>query len=456
MKIKSILFSFLMIFVGIVGAYSISMPIFETSAVSEDASVWNGNNNVSDITVNDYEVVLGSGNINTYYIYSAKGLKYFANQVSGGNTYAGSTVYLCVDINLDNRDWTPIGSTSGSASYFAGTFDGQGYSIYNMTINGSYGGGNNYGQWAGFFSSLNSATVKNLNLVNVDIEYGGSNTNIGAIAGTARNSSILNCSVSGNINVTGSSTISGVGGIVGSFYGSTDSTYVENGDYSSKHRIANSRNLTTINGRSNIGGIAGRTEGSVVILESYNEGELSAATSSYIGGLVGNAVPTSSNACLLIKDSYNAGDINIENASNVGGLLGYSSNASGSYSTYFIIEGSYNRGNFVYENSSSARIGGLVGYASRPSGGYTSSGNMTFSRVFNAGSVIYTVGDKETLTIPSGATYSELINISQLALRLMLKTWLALMPKKWQSALLLLVNYLRLCLIVPQKASLIG
>ena len=413
MKIKSILFSFLMIFVGIVGAYSISMPIFETSAVSEDASVWNGNNNVSDITVNDYEVVLGSGNINTYYIYSAKGLKYFANQVSGGNTYAGSTVYLCVDINLDNRDWTPIGSTSGSASYFAGTFDGQGYSIYNMTINGSYGGGNNYGQWAGFFSSLNSATVKNLNLVNVDIEYGGSNTNIGAIAGTARNSSILNCSVSGNINVTGSSTISGVGGIVGSFYGSTDSTYVENGDYSSKHRIANSRNLTTINGRSNIGGIAGRTEGSVVILESYNEGELSAATSSYIGGLVGNAVPTSSNACLLIKDSYNAGDINIENASNVGGLLGYSSNASGSYSTYFIIEGSYNRGNFVYENSSSARIGGLVGYASRPSGGYTSSGNMTFSRVFNAGSVIYTVGDKETLTIPSGATYSELINISQ-------------------------------------------
>ncbi len=104
MKIRSFLFSFLMIFVGIVGAYSISMPIFETSAVSEDASVWDGEN-VTDITENDFYITE-----NSYYIYTARGLKYFSSQVASGNTYAGTTVYLCVDIDLNNMEWTPIGT----------------------------------------------------------------------------------------------------------------------------------------------------------------------------------------------------------------------------------------------------------------------------------------------------------------------------------------------------------
>ena len=420
-----------MIFVGIVGAYSISMPIFETSAVSEDASVWDGEN-VTDITENDFYVILeletapdssenvnynyvvgdqdGNGSYNyLYYIYTARGLKYFSSQVASGNTYAGTTVYLCVDIDLNNMEWTPIGTlASGNSTSFAGTFDGQGYSIYNLQISGSYNGTNNYGQRAGFFSSINSATIQNLSLVDVNISYYGNNTNVGGIAGSATNSSISNCSVSGVIDGTNSNaTYSGmnIGGIVGSFNGSTSN---------SSNKIANSRNLANISGRGYVGGIAGYTQNGVTIEECYNEGTISGENSAYAGGLVGYSNPNSSSYCLHIKYSYNAGQINLDGFSTVGGLLGYSTTARSSYNTYFAIERSYNRGNFVYESASiSTRIGGLVGYAGRPNGWNSGSGNssnLTFSRVFNTGKVIYSEGNSQT--IPNNSTYSEIINVA--------------------------------------------
>ena len=132
MKIKSLIFSFLMIFVGIAGAYSFVLPIQEVSAVSEDASLWDGEY-PTQVSNYDFEMVVelgsnpesapdynyvvgdidGNGEYNNlYYIYSARGFAYFANQVSLGNTYAGETVYLCTDINLNGSSykWTPIKS----------------------------------------------------------------------------------------------------------------------------------------------------------------------------------------------------------------------------------------------------------------------------------------------------------------------------------------------------------
>ena len=57
----------------------------------------------------------------------------FAAAVNGGNNFAGCTVVLTQDIELDeNEDWVPIGTTYAP---FQGTFDGQGHWVSNLYVN---------------------------------------------------------------------------------------------------------------------------------------------------------------------------------------------------------------------------------------------------------------------------------------------------------------------------------
>lgn len=68
-------------------------------------------------------------NSNTYYIANDTDLKAFRDRVNAG-TFAGGTVVLTADINLNNEAWTPIGT---AAHPFEGTFDGQGHKISGLT-----------------------------------------------------------------------------------------------------------------------------------------------------------------------------------------------------------------------------------------------------------------------------------------------------------------------------------
>ena len=102
MKLKSLLLSFLLVLGGIFGgALSFSMPISTTQAVSEDASVWDGVYPNSVSSLDFYE------ENNNVYIYSATGFAYFANTVSSGRTYAGLTIYLEEDIDLEIKEIYP-------------------------------------------------------------------------------------------------------------------------------------------------------------------------------------------------------------------------------------------------------------------------------------------------------------------------------------------------------------
>jgi hypothetical protein len=113
------------------------------------------------------------------------------------------------------RNWTAIGFWQGNSSFtvfaFTGSFDGQGYTITNLRVNGS--------ARQGMFGIIRGGTVRNVGLINPVI----SGTNfVGGIAGTlsndintGQNAVIENCFI---INTTGGS-IGGwnqVGGIVGS------------------------------------------------------------------------------------------------------------------------------------------------------------------------------------------------------------------------------------------------
>ena len=139
----------------------------------------------------------------THYINNVEELKAFRNEVNSGNTYAGVTVYLAADIDLEEEDWTPI-------TKFNGTFDGQDYTISNLWVTGS---GN-----CGFFKQVAdqtehvTGTVKNVNFENATIISQSGNGTAGIIADARLGARINNVNLTGEVTIQG---YRGVGGIVG-------------------------------------------------------------------------------------------------------------------------------------------------------------------------------------------------------------------------------------------------
>jgi hypothetical protein len=111
-----------------------------------------------------------------YIIDSAAKLRGFADAISNGTTYAGYTVKITVNIDLNGKTWNGAAKDRGDSAYaFKGTLDGSGYYISNY-INTDYG----------FFRYLNGATVKNILFKNVNLS---STTNGNRYAGGLASSS---------------------------------------------------------------------------------------------------------------------------------------------------------------------------------------------------------------------------------------------------------------------------
>lgn len=116
--------------------------------------------------------------------------------------FSGKTIKLTADIDLGNKEWTPIGNTSDMK--FAGTFDGQGYTIRGLCINATTDN-------QGLFGYIDkSAIVQNL------IVTGSVTTSKGFTGGivgrsTRSQGTVRNCGFYGTVTATGTS-----GGVVGS------------------------------------------------------------------------------------------------------------------------------------------------------------------------------------------------------------------------------------------------
>lgn len=109
------------------------------------------------------------------------------------NSYAGKTVLLANDIDLNNMPWTPIGQTG--ATEFKGTFDGQGNTIKNLYVDSSAQTGEYYS--SALFGWIEShgqdITIKN---VNVDGATVIGYHNVAVIAGYMEGDSVVeNCNV---------------------------------------------------------------------------------------------------------------------------------------------------------------------------------------------------------------------------------------------------------------------
>ena len=178
-----------------------------------------------------------------------------------------------------------------SLTGFTGNFDGLDNDIFNLNISGT-------GNSTGLFADANGSTIRNFSMIAGAIS--GSD-NVGAIVGSATNSTIE--------NITNTATVSGtnqVGGIVGS----ADNTTINGVE-----------NTASINGTMNVGGIVGSlTNDSNIIGDTGNMGSVTG--SSYnVGGIAGIVKQSSiGNSGTGSSQIYNK--LEVTGAYNVGGIAG--------------------------------------------------------------------------------------------------------------------------------------
>ncbi|MEA4933498.1 MAG: S-layer homology domain-containing protein [Lawsonibacter sp.] len=331
---------------GTEGARGLSSPFGPTSA-----SFW-----TDGITsTGQYPFGGGDGSIQTQAIEisTAEQLAQFAYNVNAGNSYANQYIKLAVNLNLDQKQWVPIGKAS--TAVFAGSFDGGGHSISGMTMTASSGsdcyglfgnlsaGGTiehltiesgsiqffesvGYGYFGGIVGhSLglvkDCVNKADLCIVNNEWTYAGGIVGLGdadtwSYTWSAR---ISGCRNEGDIQI---GRIGSVGGIIGSQMNGTAQTYVDQCE-----------NLGSVTGGRNaeVGGIAGRVGNASVIgvANCFNKGMVSAgapdSNSACAGGILGYQYYT------RVQNCYNTGRVTLIYGAFgntfAGGIVGYSLNS---------------------------------------------------------------------------------------------------------------------------------
>ena len=130
------------------------------------------------VTNENYEsFYLKADYVGYYAISNAGQLFWYANYINTVDRTANAV--LTADIDLENRPWTPIGSTGENSNNFRGIFDGQNYYIRGLYVEGDRAG-------LGFFGEVRTGTVKNFTIfgevvVNTEVDYVGGV--IGSICG---------------------------------------------------------------------------------------------------------------------------------------------------------------------------------------------------------------------------------------------------------------------------------
>ena len=198
-------------------------------------------------------------------------------------------------------DFLPIqdGTSTSNSGVFRGTYDGNGFSILNLSINQQ----RNY---VGLFGIISGATLKNITITNSSItgqEY------VGILIGQARgDNQIENCHVQGTVSAVG------YGGLF------TGADYVRSGSSSDNYSncSANGTITSTDSSPDYIGGFIGYCRHSFIDdCHAIINIDLEANAYRYIGGFVGYFENTE------ITNSTATGTLNAPKADNVGGFCGY-------------------------------------------------------------------------------------------------------------------------------------
>ncbi|MBE6926468.1 MAG: hypothetical protein E7461_06455 [Ruminococcaceae bacterium] len=165
---------------GEVSIYVASFSVF--TAVASTADVWDGTSDKTWYNEDDTEFTLST----------AKQFAGFRDLVDEGNTFAGKTIILGTDIDLNNIQFDPIGYNYDhlGGQVFKGTFDGGNHTIYNLAQNCWELDEEPYSKYTystaggGLFASIKDATIKNLAVSGANIVF--ECVDIGIVVGYAQ------------------------------------------------------------------------------------------------------------------------------------------------------------------------------------------------------------------------------------------------------------------------------
>lgn len=247
------------------------------NVISEDAYASvndNGTYTVSSLPVDED---------GTYLINDANDLVLFEKLVNErGNSFNSKTVKLAANIDLTGVEWKPIGQTGKTE--FKGVFDGQGYTISNMTVNNTDISANCSSGFFGWIENHGEGIViKDTKFDNAHVE---GNHNVGVVAGYIYGK-IDGCEVSNSTIIAHNANEDANGDKVGGIAG-----YVGEDAFIDNNKVVNCE----INGNRDIGGIAGAVAGGV---DSFQNNSVSDTDVSYVTDGMSNGVPYSSAGAIV-------------------------------------------------------------------------------------------------------------------------------------------------------------
>ena len=260
---------------------------------------------------------------NGYYEINNGGkLFWFASYVNGDPTHVEEATSkhlninarLTSDISLHNpknsgaTEWTPIGETSGTGTNaFAGTFDGQGHTISDLSITTLPSGAVR----TGLFGTTYGGVVKDFTIKgSITLSTGNSGTNSGiggAIGATKNRTAVSGVTSYVNISNTSANALVHVGGVVGELYSSTAKQCLYFGS------------INLQNASDSIGGVVGYINNSEI---GYcaNLGTVKTATAgAYVGGVLGYL----NNPSGKIHNCYNYGSVKNGGGDHCGAIIGW-------------------------------------------------------------------------------------------------------------------------------------
>ena len=321
-----------------------------TSSKPEVASVANGT--ITALTVGETVVTATCGRVKAectvtvtdasqpelkdgvYQIATASNLVWFAKQVNGGNTAISGV--LTDDIDLTGINWTPIGSYTKP---FAGSFDGAGHTIKNLTIDYATAKASER-VYLGLFGNVEGAkdayaVIKDLTVegtVRASSSYSVYSGSVGGVVGSGKyltlTGVIARVNVSVDENVGKACSVGGVAGLL------TNCTMTSCG------------NEAAVSGVQNVGGLVGWFYAGTMT-GCYNTGSVT-GTALGVGGITGYA----KNAA--ITNVYNTGAASTTR-NQIGGLIGVMEKST--------LTNAYTTGKITVSETGGNAVGAAVGWA---------------------------------------------------------------------------------------------
>lgn len=228
-----------------------------------------------------------------FQIETAAQLAHFAKTVNEGEAYLYKYIVLTADIDLANKEWTPIGNHSNP---FKGNFNGDNHTVTGMQISGELDRVGLFGECTkhNVNSAIKNITVKDSVICGINF--------VGAIVGYAEEINIENCRSIGN-TINGKTDVGGICGKIGGY---------------SVGKVSQCYNSSKVTGRGRVGGIAGMGG---IAENCLNTGEIMIINKAYqsaCGGIFGIFDDTTTSA--TITACVNLGKVS--GGESFGGIVG--------------------------------------------------------------------------------------------------------------------------------------